>query len=74
MKKFLGQSVDQDTASELDKYIREGGFPKTLEYENPDDKRIYIHSTLSEIFEKDIRRRVNYPLKRKTGSMFRWKA
>ncbi len=59
MKKFLGQSVDQDTASELDKYIREGGFPKTLEYENPDDKRIYIHSTFSEIFEKDIRRSMN---------------
>ena len=58
MKKFLGQSVEQDTVSELDKYIREGGFPKTLEYENPEDKRAYIHSVLSEIFEKDIRRRM----------------
>lgn len=58
MKKFLGQSVDPDVTSELDRYIREGGFPKTLEYENPDDKKTCIHSVLSEIFEKDIRRRM----------------
>ena len=58
MKQFLGQPVNPDVTVEFDKYIREGGFPKTLEYENLEDKRTYIHSVLSEIFEKDIRRRV----------------
>lgn len=58
MKQFMGQSVDYDVTVEFEKYIREGGFPKTLEYENTEDKRTYIHSVLSEIFKKDIRGRV----------------
>ena len=58
MKTFLGQSVDSDSAIEFEKYIREGGFPKTLDYETEEDKRTYIHSVLTEIFEKDIRSRL----------------
>ncbi len=58
MKQFLGQYVDADVTAELEKYICEGGFPKTLEYENAEDKKTYIHSILSEIFAKDIRGRV----------------
>ena len=57
MKSFLGQFVDSDSAIEFEKYIREGGFPKTLDYETEEDKRTYIHSVLTEIFEKDIRSR-----------------
>ena len=36
----------------------EGGFPKTVFYDNLDDKRTYIKNVINEIFEKDIKRRV----------------
>ena len=58
MKEFLGKHVNPDAMAEFEQYIREGGFPKTLDYESTEDKSIYIQSVLSEIFEKDIRRRV----------------
>lgn len=58
MKKFLGQDVDEDSTKEFDKYIIEGGFPKTLEYLDTNDKRTYVRSIIKEIFEKDIKKRV----------------
>lgn len=58
MKEFLRKPVNSDVMTEFEQYIREGGFPKTLDYESTEDKNTYIQSVLSEIFEKDIRRRV----------------
>lgn len=58
MKRFLGQSIDQNPMAELDSYILEGGFPKALDYPDLADKRAYATSVIKEIFEKDIRRRV----------------
>lgn len=58
MKNFLGQHVDEDSSKEFDKYIIEGGFPKTLEYQDVNDKRTYVRSIIKEIFEKDIKKRV----------------
>lgn len=58
MKKFLGKNINQNITQELDLYLMEGGFPKTLFYDNVDDKRTYIRSVISEILEKDIKRRV----------------
>ena len=58
MKKFLGQDVDEDSFKEFDKYLIEGGFPKTLEYVDANDKRTYVRSIIKEIFEKDIKKRV----------------
>lgn len=58
MKAFLGQFVDPDSTVEFEKYIREGGFPKTLDYKTAEDKSTYLQSVLSEIFEKDIRARL----------------
>lgn len=58
MKRFLGKSVSANLTEDLDHYILEGGFPKALTYDNLRDKRIYTASVVSEIFEKDIRRRV----------------
>lgn len=58
MKKFYGKGVSANLTEELDKYLNEGGFPKTIFYDNPEDKRIYIKSIIKEIFEKDIKRRV----------------
>ena len=56
MKKFLGKPVGT-TVEELDSYILDGGFPKALSYEGK-EKENYIRGIISEIFEKDIRRRV----------------
>ena len=58
MKKFYGKGVSANLTAELDKYLNEGGFPKTIFYDNPEDKRTYIKSIIKEIFEKDIKRRV----------------
>ena len=58
MKKFYGQQVSENLTSELDKYIQEGGFPKALDYPSLRDKRRYVTSVIEEIFEKDIKKRV----------------
>ena len=58
MKRFLGQEVSPNLATELDTYIVEGGFPKALDYPELADKRSYTRSVVEEIFQKDIKRRV----------------
>lgn len=58
MKRFLGQEVSPNLATELDIYIVEGGFPKALDYPKLADKRAYTRSVVEEIFQKDIKRRV----------------
>lgn len=58
MKAFLGYSINTDITQEFELFIREGGFPKTMQYQNAEDKRTYVRGIISEIFEKDIRRRV----------------
>lgn len=58
MKEFLGYSINTDITQEFELFIREGGFPKTMQYQTTEDKRTYVQGIISEIFEKDIRRRV----------------
>lgn len=58
MKEFYGKAVSANLTEELDRYLLEGGFPRTVFYDNAEDKRTYIKSVIGEIFEKDIRRRV----------------
>lgn len=58
MKRFYGQDVNTNLVKELDSYILEGGFPKSLEYPSLKDKRRYVESVVKEIFEKDIKKRV----------------
>lgn len=58
MKRFLGKRIHSDLTRELDAYILEGGFPRALYYDNMQDKRTYVQSVVSEIIEKDVRRRV----------------
>ena len=57
MKAFLGKPVSPDLVEEFDRYLREGGFPKALQYDSPEDRRTYVEGVVAEIFEKDIRRR-----------------
>lgn len=58
MKKYFGKTVHANLTDELDQYLMEGGFPRTIFYDNAEDKKTYVKSVIQEIFEKDIRRRV----------------
>ena len=58
MKRFLGKPVSGDIVGEFDRFLREGGFPKAVEYDSVEDRRAYVRGVVSEIFEKDVRRRV----------------
>lgn len=58
MKAFHGKSISQDITEEFDTYLREGGFPKAIQYDSAEDRRTYIKGIVTEIFEKDIKRRV----------------
>ena len=58
MKQFYGKYIDPNSLVELNQYILEGGFPRTIFLENMTDKRRYVHGVILEIFEKEIRMRV----------------
>lgn len=57
MKKFFNKEINQNIYLEFEKYLREGGFPKSITYDNYEDKMTYITSVLSQIYEKDIKNR-----------------
>lgn len=54
MKKFLGKDISQNTMEEFTAYIRDGGFPYSLTFDNIDDRNLYVQSVISQIFDKDI--------------------
>ena len=58
MKEFLGKTISHDIVGEFDEFLRQGGFPKALQYDNPKDRRTYIASVIAEIFQKDIKKRI----------------
>lgn len=58
MKAFYQKPVHPNLTVELNNYILEGGFPRTVQLDNLTDKRRYTENVVTEIFEKDIRRRV----------------
>lgn len=55
MKKELNKEINQNIYKEFEEYIRDGGFPGSLMYNNYDDKLMYTKSVISQIFEKDIK-------------------
>ena len=57
MKRFYGKEVDANPMLELNKYIVEGGFPRAVLLDGPEDKKAYAKGLVTEIFEKDIKRR-----------------
>jgi hypothetical protein len=58
IKKYYGKEIAADRQEELQNYIFEGGFPRTIQLDNMAAKRRYVQSVISEIYEKDIRRRL----------------
>lgn len=57
-KKHFNKVIAPDDQTELRNYIIEGGFPFTIKLDSIDDKRNYVKNLVTEIFEKDIRKRV----------------
>jgi predicted AAA+ superfamily ATPase len=55
MKKFLNKIVNENIYLEFEEYIRNGGFPKSLYYDNYEEKMLYTSSIVNQIFEKDIK-------------------
>ena len=55
MKRFLNQSINSNIYHEFEEYIRFGGFPGALNYENYDDKMLYVYNIIEQIFNKDIK-------------------
>ena len=58
MKRFYDKDINPNTIVELNNYILEGGFPRTIQFDDLQVKRTYTESVVREIFEKDIRKRV----------------
>ncbi|WP_409337157.1 ATP-binding protein [Eubacterium sp. F2] len=58
MKEFYHIEVDTNPVIELQHYILEGGFPRSLQIDSLEDKRNYTRSVVEEIFEKDVRQRI----------------
>lgn len=65
MKQYFHKLVNEDIRNEFQEYLLNGGFPKTVEFDDPEARRFYTKGIVQEIFEKDIktRKRVsNYPV------------
>ncbi len=58
IKRFYDKPVNPNLSVELNQYILEGGFPRTIQIDDLAAKRTYVTGVVNEIFEKDIRRRV----------------
>lgn len=58
MKSFFSKEINPNPMAELMNYILEGGFPRTVLFDDMADKRKYVQGVVSEIFEKDIRKRL----------------
>lgn len=58
IKRFYEKTISVNTEIELNNYILEGGFPRAIQIDNLSDKRTYVRGIIDEIFEKDIKRRV----------------
>ena len=58
MKEMLGKQASPNRDEEFARYLREGGFPRAIEYDGDEEKRAYARGIVKEIFEKDIRGRV----------------
>ena len=57
MRAFLGKSATADREA-FAEYIREGGFPKTLEFDGAEARETYVESVVGQILQKDVRRRI----------------
>lgn len=55
MKKFYNKDINQNYYVEFQEYIRQGGFPGSIKFDNLDDKMRYTQNIIKDIFKKDIK-------------------
>lgn len=57
MKTFFNKMINSDIYTEFEEYLLNGGFPKTLEFDEVQTRQTYTRGIISEIFEKDVKTR-----------------
>lgn len=55
MKRFLNKEISTNIYHEFEEYIRNGGFPGSLNYDTYEDKLLYTKNVINGIFDKDIK-------------------
>ncbi len=55
MKKFYKKSINDNIYLEFNEYIKNGGFPGAIKYDNIEDKIRYVQNIILDIFNKDIK-------------------
>ena len=55
MKRFKNKNVNTNIYQEFEEFIRNGGFPGSLNYDNYEDKLLYTKNVIDQIFDKDIK-------------------
>jgi len=58
MKKQFKKNVNSNLLIEMNEYIVNGGFPRSILFDKYEDKNAYTRAIVNEIFDKDIKRRV----------------
>ncbi|MFR2197175.1 MAG: ATP-binding protein [Clostridia bacterium] len=56
MKKFYEKQINPNIYKEFEEYIKNGGFPGALFYDDYEDKMTYITNVINQIVEKDIKK------------------
>ena len=56
MKRFFERDVNENIYLEFEEYVRNGGFPGSLNYDNYEDRITYTQNVIKQIFEKDIKK------------------
>lgn len=56
MKKFYNKAISTNIYIEFESYIKNGGFPKALEFDDKNSKELYIKDVVEQIIKKDIKR------------------
>ena len=62
IKKYYGKTIAADRQEELQNYILEGGFPRTIQLENMAAKRRYVQIAYTIALSKDTEDREYRPL------------
>lgn len=57
MKRFLGKPVAANPMEEFTAYLRSGGFPKAVEFDDEEAKSIYLGNVIEQILLKDVKGR-----------------
>ena len=55
MKIFYKKDINNNIYLEFEEFIRNGGFPGAIKYDNIIDKQRYVQNIISDIFNKDIK-------------------